>query len=88
MVLACTEESYMISWQDILMLIIQFGFVIALIPSVRSETRKPARLSCAITGVLLVGMVVVVGSWNQPISAGAMLLTATVWFILLFQRRD
>ena len=78
----------MISWQDILMLIIQFGFVIALIPSVISKTRKPARVSCAITGILLIGMVVVIGSWNQPISAGAILATAAIWFVLLFQRRS
>ena len=75
------------TWQDVAMLGIQFGFVLFLLPSVVSKTSKPARLSCVGTGILLVGMVIIVGSWDHPISAGAMLLTATIWFIMLFQRR-
>ena len=74
-------------WQDILIMLGGFGFSIALIPSVRGK-QKPPRSSCVLTGVILASYCiafVTMGLWLSTLSTS---LTALMWFILLFQKRN
>ncbi len=73
-------------WQDILMMIGGFGFSIALLPTVLSRG-KPAKSSCLITGSILATYVLALATLGLWLSAGATALTATMWFVLLFQKR-
>ncbi len=74
-------------WQDILMMVGGFIFSVALLPSVLGK-EKPARSSCLITGTILTSYVVAMATLGLWLSAGATVLTATMWFVLLLQRRD
>jgi hypothetical protein len=74
-------------WQDILIAVGGFGFSIALLPSVLGKA-KPAKPTCLVTGAILASYVpalVTLGLW---LSAGATLISTTMWFILFFQRRE
>ena len=73
-------------WQDVLMMLGGFGFSIGLLPSVLGKN-KPAKSSCLITGIILTSYVVAMATLGLWLSAGSTTLTATMWFILLFQKR-
>lgn len=73
-------------WQDMVPIIGNIVFAVALIPSILSK-QKPHRLSCAMTaGVLFLyaGTFWTITLWYWSL---ATLVTATAWTILLFQRR-
>lgn len=73
-------------WQDIIPIVGNIIFTVALIPSIVSK-HKPHRWSCAMTaGVLLMYVVTfwTVTMWYWSL---ATLATATAWIILLVQRR-
>lgn len=73
-------------WQDILIMVGGFVFVIALLPSVFSKG-KPAKSTCFMTAAVLssyVGAFVTLGLFLSAFSTG---LTALTWWVLLFQRR-
>lgn len=74
-------------WQDILMMIGGFGFAIALIPTVIGKN-KPAKSTCAITGGILTSYVVAMATLGLYFSAIAVGITAVMWWVLLFQRRE
>lgn len=73
-------------WQDLVLAVGGFGFAVALLPSVLSKTNKPARLSCLMTGSILLAFCVVYLSFGLILGTISTLLTAVMWFILLFKR--
>ena len=73
-------------WQDIVFMIGGFIFSIALVPSILGEN-KPARLSCAITGIILAVYCVLYATLGLWLAFSSGMLTSLAWFILLIQRR-
>ena len=73
-------------WQDIVIMIACFGFAIALIPSIKGK-RKPERLSCAITMILLTAIAVCFATLGLWLSMASEITAIIAWGILLFQRR-
>ena len=76
-----------VMWQDIILGVGGFGFAFGLLPSIFSKDRKPAKLSCLITGCILLAFCVVyasLGLWLGFIATGT---TAAMWFMLMFQWR-
>ena len=72
-------------WQDIVMAIGGFGFALALLPSVLYED-KPAKSTCAMTGVILTSYVVAMATLGLFFSSMATGITATMWWVLLYQQ--
>jgi len=71
-------------WQDVVLMLGGFGFVVALLPAVRSSKKPPISTSLS-TGLILTSFCVVYGSlglWLAFIATG---MTATMWFILAIQ---
>lgn len=68
------------------MLVIQFCFSLALLPSVFGR-EKPSRWTCGSTAVLLGGLAFVFWSLDLWLSMAATSLVSVVWTVLLFQRR-
>lgn len=73
-------------WQDYAIMMIQFAFSAALLPSVFGPA-KPERLTCALTGVLLYALATIYTTLNLWIAAFSGALLATLWIVMLFQRR-
>ncbi len=73
-------------WQDVLIMAGGFSFSAALLPSVFSEN-KPARLTCLMTGTILVSFCIAYGTLGLWLALGATALTSTLWFVLLLQKR-
>lgn len=71
-------------WQDVLIMIGGFGFSIALIPAVRSK-KKPPSSTCLITGGILASYCVAFATLGLWLAFIGTLMTAALWFILLFQ---
>ena len=72
-------------WQDIVIMIVCYGFGFALIPSIRSAS-KPALWTSFLTGLGLVVIAVcfvTLGLWLSFISE---VFAATMWFILYVQK--
>ncbi len=73
-------------WQDIVISICQIFFVVAMIPSIRSND-KPA-FSTSVMNVILVGIIVVclftLNLWFSSITAAMVGLT---WSVLAIQKR-
>lgn len=73
-------------WQDWAIAIIQWVFVVALIPTIRDPLAKPKFSSSLLTAVLLTAMsgtFVTLELWNGAFSS---LAIAIAWYILAFQR--
>jgi hypothetical protein len=73
------------AWQDIILSIGNFIFVIALLPSVFGPD-KPALSSSLLTGAVLSCFTVIYASlalWTATIAVG---LSAFVWFVLAYQQ--
>jgi len=74
-------------WQDIVIMVACFGFAIALIPSIRGK-RKPEKLSCAITMILLIAIAVSFATLGLWLSFASEITAIIAWGILLLQKRD
>lgn len=73
-------------WQDVVPIIGNVVFAVALIPSILSK-HKPHRWTCAMTAAVLfayAGTFWTITLWYWSL---ATLVTAIAWVILLFQRR-
>ncbi len=73
-------------WQDIVMMAVCFSFAVALIPTVRA-VEKPAKVTCAWTGLGLFVLAGCMGSLDLWLSMSSNILAGGVWLLLLFQRR-
>ena len=73
-------------WQDLVLAVGGFGFAAALLPSVLSKTNRPAKLSCLMTGTILLAFCIVYLSFGLILGTISTLLTSVMWFILLFKR--
>jgi hypothetical protein len=74
-------------WQDIIPIVGNIIFFIALLPSILSKN-KPHRVTCAMTAAILflyAGTFWTITLWYWSL---ATLATASAWTILLFQRRS
>ena len=74
------------TWQDIVIAVGQLLFVLALIPSLVTVL-KPPRLTCALTGTVLLlfsGTFLSLGLWYSAATAFA---CGTCWLVLFFQDR-
>ena len=74
-------------WQDVVIMIACFGFAVALIPSIIGK-RKPERLSCGITMVLLIAIAVSFATLGLWLSFASEITAIVAWGILLFQKRE
>ena len=73
-------------WQDLVLMLGGFGFSFALIPAVRSR-EKPPRSSCLMTGSILGIFAVTYATLGLWLAFSSTIITTTMWFILLLQRR-
>ena len=73
------------SWQDIVLSVGSFIFVISLFPSVLSKD-KPAITTSIINGVVLAIYVFTYFSMGLSITALSCFILAVLWFILAFQK--
>ncbi|MGM0482405.1 MAG: hypothetical protein ACQEP6_00870 [Patescibacteria group bacterium] len=72
-------------WQDIVLSVGQWVFILALLPSLLSKD-KPALMTSVITGTVLAVFAFTFSTlalWASAVSTGAVSL---VWFILAFQK--
>jgi len=72
-------------WQDIVLSIGQYIFVLALLPSVFGKD-KPAFSSSLLTGIILAvfsGVYATLGLWNSTVASSAV---AFVWLLLAWQK--
>ncbi|MDD2658012.1 MAG: hypothetical protein PHD04_05220 [Candidatus Pacebacteria bacterium] len=72
-------------WQDIVISVGQYVFVLALLPSIFGKD-KPALLSSILTGTILLvfgAVYVTLALWSSAISSAVL---TVAWFILAFQK--
>lgn len=72
-------------WQDIVISIVQWTFVLTLLPSVFSSD-KPALATSVLTGILLTTLAATFATiplWNATVSSAAV---GVVWFVLAYQK--
>ncbi len=74
-------------WQDVVIMLGLFGFVIALIPSIKSKS-KPAKNTCMAMAAILVAISVSLATLNLWLSFSAEMLNIAAWLILYFQKRS
>lgn len=74
------------SWQDLVLGVVQWIFLVALIPSIVGK-HKPEFPTSMITGILLCVQAAVFYSLRGYVSAISTFLVACGWFILAWQRR-
>lgn len=73
-------------WQDYVIAVIQWTFVIALIPSLIHPTQKPAVMTSLMTGILLIVLGFAYASLDLWKSFIPVVLLAFAWFLLAYQR--
>lgn len=73
-------------WQDTVMMVGGFTFALALLPSVLTSS-KPNRLTCLLTGTVLGVFAMTFATLDLWLSCIAVGVTASLWFVLLFQSR-
>jgi len=73
-------------WQNIVPLVGNIIFTVALVPSILSR-HKPHRWTCVLTAGVLLTYVVTFWDMNLWYWSLATLATTTAWLVLLFQRR-
>jgi hypothetical protein len=71
-------------WQDIVMMIVGFVFVVALWPSVKGKD-KPAIASSIITGTGLLIMCICYATLGLWFAFSSTLLTVIMWYVLAVQ---
>ena len=71
-------------WQDIVLAIGGFGFVIALIPSIRTSN-KPDWKSSLMTGSILLIFTICYATLGLWLAFCSTLLVSACWFLLLYQ---
>ena len=76
----------MFMWQDTAMMLIQFGFGAAMVPTLLHKDHKPSFLSCISTATLGVATVMVFLSLKLWLGAFAATLVSTAWWIITYQR--
>ena len=74
-------------WQDYIFAIGSIFFIIAIIPTLRSKTEKPKRISCAITAFWLWAFLAVYISFGLWFSFSLGLVSASAWTVLALQKR-
>jgi hypothetical protein len=72
-------------WQDIVIFIVSLGFILALIPSVKSEN-KPDILTSFFTGLGLAILSITYLTLSLPLSSLISAMTASVWIYLAYQK--
>jgi hypothetical protein len=73
-------------WQDYVIALVQWLFLIALVPSIRHPLNKPPLSSCIMTSVCGYVLCFTFGSLhllNSTLASGAL---ATAWALLAYQR--
>lgn len=73
-------------WQDWVIMIVQWGFILALVPTIRERHAKPPLTTCVMTVVGLVAMAIcfaTLGMWASVLSLSVM---AVLWSIIGYQR--
>ena len=78
-------------WQDIVLTLINFGFILTAIPAILKnyqikEAKSQSLLMYLVTAILLTVMSVVFFSLNLLLSGLSTLGTAILWFVLTFQK--
>jgi len=73
------------TWQDTVMMVVGFGFAIALYPSVKGKD-KPALSSSLITGTLLLIICVCYATLGLWLAFSSTMLTVIMWFTLAIQK--
>ena len=78
-------------WQDIVLTLINFGFILTAIPAILKnyqvkEVKSQSLLMYLATAILLTVMSVVFFSLNLMLSGLSTLGTAIMWFVLTFQK--
>ena len=74
------------NWQDWVISTVGWSFSLALLPSVLGKF-KPAKLSCAWTGLGLLVVAVAMATLNLWLSCASNILCGSLWLIMFFQRR-
>lgn len=72
-------------WQDIVMVIGQIGFFIALWPALFDRKRKPPPSTCIMTAIILTSYMVCFASLGLKFSPIMQSLVALQWYILFYQ---
>jgi len=73
-------------WQDIVLMLGDFGFAIALIPSLKGK-EKPSRKTCFMTAAILFLFLPALITKDLPLAAFATALCCLCWVILFLQKR-
>jgi hypothetical protein len=79
-----------VSWQDLLLAIGSISFSVALVPTLRSDS-KPALSTCVVTAVWLAVFTIVYATLSLWLAAVTSAVSAAMWFVLaaqVFRRRD
>ena len=74
------------SWQDIILSVGQWIFILALIPSILSKTEKPSLKTSLPTGIILIVYAGVYANLSLWISAVSVFMLALGWLVLAFQK--
>lgn len=75
------------TWQDIVLMIGNFCFAIALIPTIRSKHKPPIATS-AMTSIILIIFCIVYLSLGLNLGFIATALTAVCWLVILIQKKE
>ncbi len=74
-------------WQDIVIMVGNLVMSSALLPSIRSKYRKPARLTCILSMVGIICFSLAFFTLGLWLSFSAVTASGILWLILLLQRR-
>ncbi len=74
-------------WQDIVIMVGNIVMSSALIPSIKSKTRKPAKWTCILSMIGIICFCVAFFSFGLWLSFSAVAASGILWLILLLQRR-
>lgn len=74
-------------WQDIVIMVGNIVMSSALLPSIKSTHRKPARLTCILSMVGIICFSLAFFTLGLWLSFSAVAASGILWLILLLQRR-
>jgi membrane protein implicated in regulation of membrane protease activity len=74
-------------WQDVVMMIGNILFALALIPAIRDSKKPPVATSIP-TGMLLCMFAIALASLQLWLSAISSLVSCVLWFALAYQRHN
>lgn len=75
-------------WQDYVFALGQLIFVVALLPALASDTQKPPRATCWMTGVTLVVFALCFGTLGLWWAFSTTFTAAVMWLALALQQRN